>query len=607
MRRLLAIIIALALPSLAHAQVVNWGDYQDANQTIYVYFNTVGTDGVAESLASGAAEIYEDGSGTQITTAETLDNDFDSITGFHQLAIDLNDSGFEAGKTYTVILTAGTVDSVSAVGRMVGVFSVGRYASAADVNTALVAGTVGTNVAAIKTKTDFLPSATAGAAGGVFIAGTNAATTITTSLTTTFTGNLTGSIGSVGTNGITASSIDDDAIGADQIASSAIGAAEISTGAADEIADEVWDEVLSSGHAVADSASVRLSDILVDTGTSGVLVSDGTGTGQISLSGGAVDTVVTTTTTGSVVAVGTGAITAASIATGAIDADSTASDFLAEINAEADTALTDYGALKPTTAGRTLDINSTMEAQVDLTYIMGSALTQNSAGLFATRASDFFASADVASPGAFLDLFAASFVKLETTWELDGAVYRFTTNALEQAAGGGATAQEVWEYATRELTGGEIEFSDDTVEALAAEVWAVDGDTIDVADTAGELLNESSVGGSTPVSADIVGASRTWIGKQYRATNIVEVGDNFAGTLSLAPDLNPNTTIISVSSVSITGATSVTATDLSVTRDRKKANFTVPTLSTTGTYTVVVTVTTSDSQTIPTTCTLKVQ
>lgn len=51
--------------------------------------------------------------------------------------------------------------------------------------------------AAIKTKTDFLPSITAGSAGGVFIAGTNAATTITTGLTTTFTGNLTGSVASV--------------------------------------------------------------------------------------------------------------------------------------------------------------------------------------------------------------------------------------------------------------------------------------------------------------------------------------------------------------------------------------------------------------------------
>jgi hypothetical protein len=42
----------------------------------------------------------------------------------------------------------------------------------------------------------------AGAAGGLFIAGTNAATTITTALTTTFTGSLTGSVASV-TAGVT--------------------------------------------------------------------------------------------------------------------------------------------------------------------------------------------------------------------------------------------------------------------------------------------------------------------------------------------------------------------------------------------------------------------
>lgn len=42
-----------------------------------------------------------------------------------------------------------------------------------------------------------IPDVVAGAAGGLFIAGTNAATTITTGLTTTFTGNLTGSVASV--------------------------------------------------------------------------------------------------------------------------------------------------------------------------------------------------------------------------------------------------------------------------------------------------------------------------------------------------------------------------------------------------------------------------
>lgn len=62
-----------------------------------------------------------------------------------------------------------------------------------------VTGLTASDVGAIKTKTDFLPSATAGAAGGLFIAGTNAATSITTGLTSNIVGNITGNLsGSVG-------------------------------------------------------------------------------------------------------------------------------------------------------------------------------------------------------------------------------------------------------------------------------------------------------------------------------------------------------------------------------------------------------------------------
>lgn len=50
------------------------------------------------------------------------------------------------------------------------------------------AGTAGSRIGRI-------PDIAAGGAGGLFIAGTNAATTITTALTTTFTGNLTGNVG----------------------------------------------------------------------------------------------------------------------------------------------------------------------------------------------------------------------------------------------------------------------------------------------------------------------------------------------------------------------------------------------------------------------------
>jgi hypothetical protein len=131
-RFVLALLFAL-LPSLAFGQPVNWGDYQDSNQTIYLYFNTVGTDGVAETLAgTPAIEIYEDGGDTQITSAETLTASADSVVGLNRLAVDLSDAGFEDGKTYTCVLSAGTVDSVSVVGRVVGVFSVGRYAIAPD-------------------------------------------------------------------------------------------------------------------------------------------------------------------------------------------------------------------------------------------------------------------------------------------------------------------------------------------------------------------------------------------------------------------------------------------------------------------------------------------
>jgi len=61
----------------------------------------------------------------------------------------------------------------------------------------LILDIIAADTAAVKTKTDFLPSATAGAAGGVFIAGANAATSVTTALTANITGDLSGSVGSL--------------------------------------------------------------------------------------------------------------------------------------------------------------------------------------------------------------------------------------------------------------------------------------------------------------------------------------------------------------------------------------------------------------------------
>lgn len=129
----LILLAALLSPSLAFGQTY-WGDYQDANQTEYMYFPTSDDTGARATLGSGALACYENGSATQFTSGLTLDNDFDSVTGLHQIAVDLNDANFETGKTYTVVLTAGTVDGVSVVGAPLVTFSVGRYASSTDIN-----------------------------------------------------------------------------------------------------------------------------------------------------------------------------------------------------------------------------------------------------------------------------------------------------------------------------------------------------------------------------------------------------------------------------------------------------------------------------------------
>ena len=135
----------------------------------------------------------------------------------------------------------------------------------------------------VKTKTDFLPSITAGNAGGLFLSGTNANTTVNFtgnlvgsvasvtgnvagnvtgnvggSVTGNLGGNVAGSIGSVATGGIVAGSFASGAITAGVIATDAIGAAEIAADAVAEIADAVWDELLA-GHAISGSAGEALA------------------------------------------------------------------------------------------------------------------------------------------------------------------------------------------------------------------------------------------------------------------------------------------------------------------------------------------------------------
>ena len=87
--------------------------------------------GVPTTLAgTPAVEIYEDNSITQITAAETLTVDFDGVTGLHNLRIVATAAnGFEAGKSYSAVVSAGTVGGVSVVGETIFNFSIEKSAA----------------------------------------------------------------------------------------------------------------------------------------------------------------------------------------------------------------------------------------------------------------------------------------------------------------------------------------------------------------------------------------------------------------------------------------------------------------------------------------------
>lgn len=112
----------------------------------------------------------------------------------------------------------------------------------------------------------------------------------------------------------------------------------------------------------------------------------------------------------------------------------------ATVNAEVDTALADVG-LTTTVTGRIDATISSRLATAGYTAPLDAAGTRAAVGLASANldtqlaAIDDFVDTEVAAIKAVTD-------KLDTAMELDGAVYRFTINALEQApvgGGGGAT------------------------------------------------------------------------------------------------------------------------------------------------------------------------
>lgn len=167
-------------------------DYTLAD-TIHFMFTTRRFDtGAPFALASGVISAYENEGLTQITAGITLGVDHDGVTGLNLITVVASGAnGFEAGKDYHLVITTGTVNSVSVVGEVVGRFTLARSAAAVDLanatdglsalktlidtvddlldtEIAAILAAVDTEVAAIKAKTDLIPGTVD---GKTFIAG----------------------------------------------------------------------------------------------------------------------------------------------------------------------------------------------------------------------------------------------------------------------------------------------------------------------------------------------------------------------------------------------------------------------------------------------------
>lgn len=218
------------------------GDY-DSGGTLFSKFTTYRPSTGAPFTLAGtpALSVYKDGSTTQSTAGITLTVDFDGVAGLHHLAIDTSADGtfYSAGSHFEVVITTGTVDSVSVVGSCVASFSLRKdsalkptvAARTLDVSATGEAGldwanigspTTAVNLSATNIDVDQVVASVSGAVGSV--------TGAVGSVTGNVGGNVNGSVASVASGGITATSIAADAIGASELAADAV----------TEIAGAVW-------------------------------------------------------------------------------------------------------------------------------------------------------------------------------------------------------------------------------------------------------------------------------------------------------------------------------------------------------------------------------
>jgi hypothetical protein len=264
---------------------------------------------------------------TELTAGITLTVDFDARTGLHNVrVVATSGNGYATASNYQLVITAGTVDSVSVVGEVIAQFSIEarsalRPTTAArtlDVSAGGEAGldwanigspTTAQNLSATNIDVDQVVASVSGAVASVTAAvtvGTINANVITaTSIAadaitdakvaadvtiasvtgsvgsvTGAVGSVTGAVGSIAAGGIAAASFAAGAIDATAIAADAIGSSELATSAAEEIADAVLGRSIiggaNGGRMVKDALKALRNRAAIAAGTLTVYEADDT-------------------------------------------------------------------------------------------------------------------------------------------------------------------------------------------------------------------------------------------------------------------------------------------------------------------------------------------
>lgn len=157
------------------------GDFA-LGSTFDTKFCTVQSTGAPITLAgSPVISAYPDNSTTELTAGITLTVDFDARTGMHNVrVVATSGNGYASGSNYQLVITTGTINSVSAVGYVIGEFSLEARSALRPTTAARTLDVATTGEAGMDYSNVLLYSAGPFAPGAVVDSGTAQSATATT-------------------------------------------------------------------------------------------------------------------------------------------------------------------------------------------------------------------------------------------------------------------------------------------------------------------------------------------------------------------------------------------------------------------------------------------